>query len=47
MDESTRSNYRLQISRSRQQIGNLEQDRAALVARINRLEEGKYELTKD
>ena len=46
MDEATRSSYRYQISRYQNQINGLEDDRAALLRRIDKLEEGKCELDR-
>ena len=46
MDEATRSNYRYRISRYQNQINGLEDDRAALLRRIDKLEEGKFELDR-
>jgi hypothetical protein len=43
MDDATRSSCRYQISRGQQRINQLESDRAALMQRIYKLEEGKAE----
>jgi hypothetical protein len=44
MDDATRSSYRYQISRSQQRINQLQDDRNALMRRIEHLELGKVEL---
>ena len=46
MDEATRSSCRYRISQYQNQINGLEDDRAALLRRIDKLEEGKCELDR-
>jgi septal ring factor EnvC (AmiA/AmiB activator) len=46
MDDATRSSCRYQISRGQQRINQLDNDRAALMQRIYKLEDGKAELDR-
>jgi chromosome segregation ATPase len=46
MDDATRSRYRAQIGQHQRRINQLQDDKAALMQRISKLEEGKLEFNR-